>query len=363
MFTILHTESSKGWGGQEIRILQESTGMITRGHRVMIAASEDSIIFKRAKASGIKVFHCEFQKWNPNSFLRIYSLLRREEIDILNTHSSSDSWVATLAARLLKDRPKVIRTRHLSTPIGRSLLSRTIYDILPDAVITTGEEIRQRMIDDNGFRASRILSIPTGVDLERFDPSRVIPAFRPEGFSIGMISVLRSWKGHRYLIEAVPEILKSIPDALFYIVGDGPQYGNIKRLINELSLNEKVFMLGHREDIPEILASLDVLIHPSCANEGVPQSILQALAMRRPVVASNAGAIKEVVIDGETGFLIPPGRADEITKKVVTLYKDPGLRKMFGEKGRMLVERSYSFEVMLNKIESLYERLFADRLS
>lgn len=357
MLTIIHTESSKGWGGQEIRILQESIGMIRRGHRVIIAAPRESNIFKRAKAAGIKVFSCDFRKWKPSSFIRISSLIKRERVDILNTHSSSDSWVATVAARLSRNRPKIIRTRHLSTPIGRSLLTRMIYDTLPDAVITTGEEIRYRMISDNGFKASKIFSIPTGVDLERFDPSKVKPILEPKGFSIGTIGVLRSWKGHRYLVEAVPEILKSIPDALFYIVGDGPQYKNIERLIDELSLKDKVFMLGHREDIPEILSSLDVIVHPSYANEGVPQSVLQALAVERPVIATDAGAIKEAIIDGETGFLIPPRRVDEIVTKVIRLYKDPDLRKVLGRKGRSLVERFYSYEGMLDRIESLYERL------
>lgn len=357
MLTILHTESSKGWGGQEIRILQESLGMSRRNYRVLIAAPEDSDIFKRAKAEGIIVIPCEFQKHNPSSFLRVLSLIKKQGVNILNTHSSNDSWVATLAARLLRDRPRIIRTRHLSTPVGKSLLSRLIYDVLPDAVITTGEEIRQRMINDNGFNASRIFSIPTGVDLNRFDPFKVAPAFKSKGFSIGMIGVLRSWKGHRYFIEAAEEIIRIIPEAVFYIVGDGPQYNNIRRLIDALSLKDRVLMLGHREDIPEILASLNVIVHPSYANEGVPQSVLQALAMKRPVVAADVGAIKEVVINGKTGLLISPRSVEEIVERVVILHKNPDYGKGLGNEGRKLIERSYSLEAMLNRIEGLYERL------
>lgn len=357
MLTILHTESSNGWGGQEIRILQESLGMIRRGYRVMIAAPEESNIFKKAKASGITVFPCDFHKWNPLSSFRLSSVIKRQGVHILNTHSSSDSWVATVTARLFSPRIRIIRTRHLSTPIGKSPFNRLIYDILPDAIITTGEEIRQKMINNNGFNASKIFSIPTGIDIEHFSPSRVRPAFQSEGFTVGMIGVLRSWKGHGYFIEAIPEIVKSIPEAVFYIVGDGPQYENIERSIDLLSLKDKVFMLGHREDIPEILASLDVVVHPSYANEGVPQSVLQALAMERPVIAADTGAIKEVIIDCRTGFLIPPRDPHKIAEKVITLYKDPELGEVFGKEGRQLVERSYSFEGMLDKAEDLYKRL------
>lgn len=371
MVTILHTEASLGWGGQEIRILQESLGMTKRGHRIIIAMPEQSIIFKRTKEVGINTIPAEFQKKNPISVLKIATLINREKPDIVNTHSSSDSWVTTIAARLSKIRPKIIRTRHLSTPISKSYSSRLIYDILPDAVITTGEEIRQRMINDNSFDGSKIFSIPTGIDLERFNPANVKPAFQlknppfnkggQEGlvncFSIGMVGVLRSWKGHRYFLEAIPEILSQIPDAVFYIVGNGPQYENIKNLIQELSLQNRVFMLGHREDIPEIMASLDAIVHPSYANEGVPQSILQALAMKRPVVASDAGAIREVIIDGETGFLIKPKDPIQLAEKVVELYKNRNLIIKFGENSRRLVEEGYSFDGMLNKIETLYTRL------
>lgn len=357
MLTILHTESSEGWGGQEIRIFQESLGMRKRGHRVLLAAPETSRIFARATEAGFEVFPARFGKKNPLSVMRMRSLIERERVDIVNTHSSSDSWVATVASRLASPRPRIIRTRHLSTPISRSILSRLIYDTLPDSVMTTGEEIRQRMITHNGFNASKIFSIPTGIDTGRFDPSRVSPAFRAKGCAIGMVGVLRSWKGHRYFIEAVPLITEKIPDARFYLAGGGPQLENITRMLKEFSLEERVVMLGHREDVPEVLASLDVVVHPSYANEGVPQSILQAMSMERPVVGSDAGAIKEVVLDGQTGFLIEPKNPKEIAEKVVRLCKDPALRREFGKNARLFVQEKHSFEGMLDRIEDLYGRL------
>ncbi|MBE0425114.1 MAG: glycosyltransferase family 4 protein [Nitrospirae bacterium] len=361
MFTILHTESSQGWGGQEMRILHESLGMLKRGYRPIIVAPEKADIFIRAQEAGINVFPVYFQKWNPASLLKMRLLIDREKADIVNTHSSTDSWIATVAARISKSGPKIIRTRHLSTPISRSFLSRFIYEILPDALITTGEEIRQMMIENNKFKETKIFSIPTGVDLERFNPAKVKPAFEAAGFSIAMIGVLRSWKGHRFFIEAIPEILERIQDASFYIVGDGPQYENIKNLIRKYLLEDRVFMLGHREDIPEILASLDVIAHPSYGNEGVPQSILQAMAMERPVVASDAGAIKEVVINGVTGFLIEPKNPGQIAEKVIELYKNPGLMAKFKKEARLLIEKGYSLEKMLEKIELLYRQLLSGK--
>ncbi len=361
MLTILHTESSTGLGGQEIRTLQECIGMLSRNYRVIIAAPEKSEIYRRAKSAGIDTYQTIFVKKNPLSITRVASLINREKVDVLNTHSSIDSWVATFGAILSRKKPLLIRTRHLSTPISKSFLSRFIYDIMPDAVITTGEEIRQRMIKLNNFNSKKIFSIPTGVDLELFDPAQTLPSIEKKGFTVGMVSVLRSWKGHEYFVRAVPEILKSIPESIFLIVGLGPRYEHIRNLIKEMSLEENVFMLGHREDIPEVMASFDVLVHPSYAHEGVPQSVLQALAMKRAVVASDSGAIKEAIINGKTGFLIKPKTPSLISQKVIQLYHSPDLRKKFGEEGRKIVKENYSFSNMLERIEELYRHLLIKR--
>ena len=355
--TILHTESSLGWGGQEIRIVRESVGMSKRGHRVIIAAPFQSAIFKRAPGEGLEVLPAEFRKKSPRSISQMVSLINQVRPDFVNTHSSSDSWVSSIAAKLSRRGSKIIRTRHLSTPISRSLLSRLIYDLLPEAVMTTGEEIRQRMIHVNGFRASKIYSVPTGIDLQRFNPEKTIPAFKTDSFAVGMVGVLRSWKGHLFFLKAIPEILKRVRDAHFYITGDGPQRENIENAIREMSLQEHVSLLGHREDVPEIMASLDLIVHPSYANEGIPQSILQAFAMGKPVIASDIGAIREIVIDRKTGLLIKPGDPQQIAERVTELYNHPNMMARLGNEGRRLVGQEHSIEKMLDKIEALYRRI------
>ncbi len=360
MLTILHTESSIGWGGQEIRIVQESAGIARRGKHVLIAAPVHSNIFRRAQDAGLQVLPAEFQKKNPVSVFRMASLIDRVRPDIINTHSSSDSWVSTIAAKLSKTVPKIIRTRHLSAAISRSYSNRLIYNSLPDAIITTGEEIRQMMIHKSGFAASKIVSIPTGIDIERFNPAKVKPAFQASGLAIGMVGVLRSWKGHNYFIDAIPKILERIPDAFFYIVGDGPQRRHLDELVCNLAFKDRIVFLGHREDVPEIMASLDIIVHPSYANEGVPQTLLQALAMEKAVIASDTGAIKEIIIDRKTGFLIEPRNPGQITERVTEFYNSIELRSDLGKQGRQLVERSYSLESMLNNIDALYRKLLAN---
>ena len=346
-----------GWGGQEIRIVRESLGMMQRGYRLMIAAPSDSVIFRKAQDSGIKTIAAVFNKKNPFSILKMRAVICREHPDILNTHSSSDSWVASLAARSLKAGPRIIRTRHLSTPISRTLLSRFIYDTVPDAVMTTGEEIRNAMVSKNGYDGSKIFSVPTGVDLQVFDQSKAQPAIRQDGFAVGMVGVLRSWKGHKYFLAAIPEILEQIPSAHFYIAGEGPQRENIVSIIRGMKIERHVTMLGHRDDIPQVLASLDIVVHPSYGHEGVPQTLLQAFAMQTPVIAANVGAIPEIVIHNKTGLLIEPQRPDLIAQGAIELYRNPDLGIRLAREAKKLVLSRYSMDNMLDKIESIYRKI------
>ncbi len=357
-YRILHTEASLGWGGQELRIYQEMLGIKGKGHWVGLAASPSAQIYKYAQKAGLPVFPLPLEKKTPHAVLQLLKIIKALDIHILNTHSSWDSWVGGMA-KILYPKFKLIRTRHLSTPIGKTPLSWLIYNILPDVVITTGEAIRERMITYNHFNPKKIVSIPTGVDLERFNPEKVRPVLKKEGFRIGMISVLRSWKGHKYLIGAVPKISSYIPEARFFIVGEGPQRRNIERIVQKMDLKEKVIMLGHREDIPEIIASLDVIVHPSTGHEGIPQTILQALAMRKPVIASNIGGIPEVIKHLTTGVLIPPCDAKAIAKAVIEVYKNPDLALQLAQEGQKIVKQHYSYGAMLNKIENIYTILLS----
>ncbi len=363
-YTILHTEASKGWGGQEIRIITEAEGLIRRGHRIIIAAPPDARIIKQAKARNIEAVPLLMEKFSVISPIKkLIDIINKYEIDIVNAHSSRDSWLASIAARLSSQKPVIIRTRHLSTPISNNLLSRIVYNHLPHKIITTGESIKNNMVEKNSFNSDKIVSIPTGIDLETFKIKKTgsnirktlnIPARVP---LIGMVSVLRSWKGHIYLLEAIPDVVKKFSNARFIIVGDGPYRDVIEGKIKEMGIGKYIIMTGHREDIPEMLSAIDFLVFPSYANEGVPQTVLQAFACNKTVIASNVGSISEVVLNNKTGVLIPPRNSSILAERIIELLKDKDKRKKMASAGKKLVESKYSLEAMLNKIEKLYDEL------
>ncbi len=364
MWTIIHTEASLGWGGQEIRILRESSCMRERGHRVVIIAEKESSLLKKAVEADFETIALSFQKKDyPASFLRLLKIMKELRPDIVNTHSSKDSWLAGCAARASSAKPAVIRTRHLSTPVSKSLGSAIVYGKLPDMIITTAEAIRESLITRNNIPPEKVVSIPTGVDLSAFDPGKPRKDLReelglpPDTVLVGMVSVIRSWKGHDCFVEAAGVVAKKMPGVRFIIAGDGPRKESIERLIKEKGLSEAVLMLGHREDVPQVMASLDILAQPSYSNEGVPQTILQALAMGLAVVSSDLRPLLEVVSDGSTGLVVPAKDPEALAEKIMLLAKDERLRKRLGEAGGRMVRQRFSVEGMADRVEEIYGRL------
>ncbi|MEK7308496.1 MAG: glycosyltransferase family 4 protein, partial [Nitrospirota bacterium] len=209
----------------------------------------------------------------------------------------------------------------------------------------------------------KIVSIPTGVDLDVFYPRPANSILREKlGIShrekaIGVIAALRSWKGHDYLFEAIKSLADAGRDIKLVIAGDGPRYEHLVEKASSLGIKGRVLFLGYRNDIPDILSVLDAVVLPSYANEGVPQSILQAMAMEKPVVACNAGAISEIVQDGRTGLLVEPRDPLAITRGIASVLDNNELAKTITANARRLVESKYSLKHMVDKIEKLYNGL------
>jgi len=368
--TILHTESSVGWSGQEIRIITEAVGMMKRGHRVLIVCRRGSPIAKRAREQGIETFIMSLNgAFDIVGIRRLRSFLRRHKVDVVNTHSSKDSWCGGFAAKFSGE-VKVIRTRHLSIPIKRSFESRLLYGSLPDAVVTTGESLRRHIIERVDLDPDRVISIPTGIDLVRFDPDKVNgDRFREEFGAddttpvIGTVGMLRHMKGHVYLVEAAAEVLQEYPQARLVIAGDIAFVSTMKDRLTaraaELGITDRFSLAGYREDVPEVMAGLDIFVLPSISHEGVPQVVTQALAMKRPVVATDVGAVNEQVISGETGILVEKADSHQLAQGILAILKNPDTAASMGDNGRRLVEDRFSLEGMLDATEALYGRLLS----
>lgn len=365
--TLLHTESSLGWGGQEHRVLAEARVLRARGHRLLIAADPRGELYGRAQADGFPVIPLSFGGHaNLLVFFHLRGLLARGQVDILNTHSSLDSWVGTLAWATLRRRPILIRTRHLSTPVHPNWPTRWLYH-RPARVLTTSREIAALLHERLGVPQARLVAVPTGINLADFSPRPPDPGLRaslgwPTGtFIVGTVSVLRSWKGHLHLLEAVHLLRGQGYDVALAVVGEGPYRPVIEEKVRELGLGAWVRLLGHQEDVPAWLALMDAFVLASYGNEGVPQALLQALAMQRPVVATGIGGIPEVIREGETGLLVPPKDPHALAQALARVMEGREEAQAYGRRGRKLVAARHSLEHMADRLEEIYQELLEER--
>jgi len=361
---ILHTEASCGWGGQEIRILEEANGLIARGHEVAIACPSTARIYAEAPRYGVPVAALPIARKNPSGLFALRRHLARLRPDVVNTHSSTDTWLAALACTTLRLGPAIVRTRHISAPVPKNAASRWLYSGAVSHVVTTGEALRRQLIDESGVVPERISSVPTGIDPVRFAPgdkrsARDALGLDPDALIVGIVATLRSWKGHLYLLEAFARLVRS--DATLLIVGEGPMRGPIEAKIAELQLSNRVRLVGQQDNPQDWLRSLDIFCLPSYANEGVPQAIVQAMLTGLPIVTTPVGAILEAVSDGETALLVPPKDAVALAGAIDRLTLDPDLAHRLGHAARDRALAGFTREAMLDRMEGVFRSVLGQR--
>jgi len=363
IFTILHTEASIGWGGQEIRIFTEMEAMRKRGHSLYLAAPPTSQIFQEADKSGFNPLELNSKRiLFPFTILKLACTLRRHKVEVVNPHSSADGWIAGLAGRLARV-PLIIRSRHIEVDYPNRRTSRLAYGTLPHHVITTSKRISTGLIERLRLKPDHVQCIPTGIDLEKFDVGATGTLHQELGLDsevplVGMASVIRSWKGHNHFVEAAKIVTASFPSVHFVVAGGGNErrLEAIRSWAMDAGLASRFHLLGHRTDIPNLLASYSVMVLPSTGYEGIPQIILQSHAMACPVVGTSAGGIPEVIKHEESGLLVPPKDSYALAAAINRLLEKAAFRKTMAAQGRAMVEANHSEEHMCNKLEALYQR-------
>ena len=360
---ILHTESSVGWGGQEIRILTEAEGMLRRGHRVTLLAPASADIYPAAKQRAIPVVALPMEKKRPAALAAMIRWLRahRRDFDVINTHSSTDSWLTALACAWLRDAPPIVRTRHVSTAVGRNRPTRWLYQSATRHIVTTGEALRRQLAQQNGFDASRITSVRTGIDLRAFRPMDRAECRRALGIeerpTLGIVATLRDWKGHDYLLDAWAKLRAGFREWRLLVIGDGPQRERLQSRVTNEGFAQSVRFVGNQDDVPRWLSSLDLFTLPSFGDEGVPQGIMQAMACGLAVVATPVGAIEEAVQRDRTGLIVPPRNADALAGGLAKLMSDGALRRSMGEAGRAYALAYFGVDAMLDGMEAVFRKV------
>jgi len=355
---ILHTESSIGWGGQELRILTEMEGMQRRGHRVHLVTADIADILPAARARGLSADALPIAYKKPRGLreMRRWLAQHAASFDVINTHSSTDAWLVAMAGATVPRMPPVVRTRHVSTPVNDSWTTRWLYTRATRHIVVTGEALKAQLVRDNGFDPARITSVRTGIDLARFRPLDRAAARAQCGVderrAVAIVATLRDWKGHDDLLDAWSSL--QVKGWQLLVVGDGPRRAHLESRVAQMKLAGDVRFAGNQDDVPAWFACADIAVLPSFGDEGVPQSLMQAAACGLPAISTPIGAIPEAVRDGKTGLLVPPRDVKALASALAYLMTHDELRGHMGQAAREYAQRHFGIDRMLDAMEAVF---------
>ena len=230
-------------------------------------------------------------------------------------------------------------------------------------IIVIDNEVLNSVIKDEQIPVNKIICVHNSIDIGKFNPdvkinrdNRIAEVIGKDKFFIGMVAGLSPIKGHSFLLQAMPGILKYIPDAHLVLVGDGPLRQKLENEILNLNIRGNVSLLGSCKEIPQVINQFDVIVHP-CLIKGIPKSVLESMAMKKAVVATVLSEYQNVIVNEQTALLIPPKSPQAITDAVYRLYKDPGLRARLGCQAYEKVKGYFNYPRMIKELESLYDNL------
>ncbi|HTQ40641.1 MAG TPA: glycosyltransferase [Pirellulales bacterium] len=302
-------------------------------------------------------------KFDVRVLRRLTRLLRERQIDAVVTVGAGDKMFWGRLAARRAGVPVIVSALHSTGwPDGITWLNRRLT-LLTDAFVAVAKNHAQHLIEREHLPADRVCPIPNGVDTSIFYPRSPeadlrkqlkIPAAAPV---VGIVAVLRPEKNHELFLRVAAGVRQQLPEAHFLIIGDGPRRAELESLAEKLGLGNHAHFLGKRADVPQLLNLLDVFVLTS-HNEANPVSILEALATAKPVVATKVGSVPETVIDGVTGFLVPPGGELTMTDRLTELLLDPAKAQRLGAAGRRHVVENWSLDRMVDGYEELLERLY-----
>ncbi len=312
------------------------------------------------------------------TYFKLLRIFRKEKYDIIHTHSSKAGILARLAAARAKIKIIVHTIHGLPFHDYQNKLLNRLY-ILSEKraakksakLISVADAMTEKAVAAKVAKPGKFITIHSGMDLDAFLNSK---KYRPEirkrfGFEendlvIGKIARLFHLKGHKYLFEAAREIIEKFRNVRFLLVGDGILKEQFEMQLDAMGIREKFTFAGlvHPDKIPEMISAMDILVHTSL-REGLAKTLPQALACGVPVVSFDIDGAKEVVTNGETGFLVEPEDSKKLAESIIKLLSDENLRKEIGEKGREIVDPIFRKEYMLEKIIDLYNSLLDKELS
>ena len=316
--------------------------------------------------------------------IRLRTFLRKNHIRIIHTHEFWSGVLAVIAARFTGTQV-IASQRHLRMSDRRAhLWGRRVLNAVADRVLVNADAIRRQILETSWVVPAKVVVVRNGLAHAEngahaaSSSDRIVCDERQEGFSlgyrsaravlinklgisdtsiiVGTVANLRPVKGHRYLIDAAAQVLQACPNVHFVFIGEGELRNALEGQVKDLGIADNVHFIGHREDARFLASGFDLAVLASL-HEGMPNTVLEAMAAGVPVVATAVGGVTEIIVDKETGFLVPPGDTAAMAHCLRSALGQDHLRMAIGMSGHRFVCRTFSVERMVASVQNLYDEL------
>ncbi len=336
---------------------------------VVYSLTGEGKIAEKLRGKGIEVSCLGARnKFDITVFFKLIKLLRNKKPHILHTYLFHANFVGRIAGWISCIPIIISAVRVAEEERPHHLYLDMLTQWMVDKEVCVSKEVEKFMRTKAKISSSKLMTVYNGIDLSCFhslqdeekNKKREELSISKFNSVLGTIARLTTQKGLAYLLKAFQLILKSSPDCCLLIVGKGPQKQKLEKLSEELGITSSVKFLGFREDAIGIINTMDVFILPSLW-EGMPNVILEAYALGKPVVATRVGGAEEIIKHGDTGFLVPPRDCKSLARSIKLLLENSKIREEFGTKGKELVNNNFSLDRMVKDTEKLYEELIGEK--
>ena len=351
----------KWLGGAEIAAYNIAKNLVQNGHEVQVITLSDQSFYQKREEAGFIIHQVPQLKTRFLGviifWLKILFLLKKINPEIIHVQSIAIGVPAFLAKKIFK-KPYIVYCRgsDVYLPWPRKSLISSVVLRNADSVIALTEDMKRKIQEIWGIKTE---VIPNGIVVERFkglskEDGRLKFGFEKEEKIIIFVGTLKKVKGIKYLIEAMNIVVENNPEAKLILIGDGEEKEELKKIVQELNLGEKVTFLGRKfnEEIPGYMVASDVFVLPSLS-EGFPVTILEAMAAGLPIIATKVGGVPEIIKENDNGFLVEPQNSLQIAEKILLLFQNENLRQKISQNNQEKA-KNYSWSEVVKNLEKVY---------
>jgi len=363
--TILHTIETGGPGGAETVLLNLVSHLDASRFQSLVLVPTKDWLYEQLQRLGVPTVVARSEAWYDLRLLsRMAKLARKMKADLIHSHLPDQNFYSCVAGWPIHRR--VVVTYHgsqflLGKQDAKSAGKLWFVQRRASAVVAVSDHVKEMLINA-GFRKEKVVRVYNGIAYRRFAEPETGRLRTELGLHngtrlVGMVANLRVSKGYAHFVRTAQLVAKQIPDVRFVAIGqtNDESYGELLQLIRDLGLQDRFLLLGFRDDVPEILADLDAFVLSS-TTEGFSIATIEAMAAAKPVVVTRSGGPEEIVVNGETGFLVPAADPAALAERVCQVLTDRALASDLGRRAQAIVRQKFTLEAMVSAYESLYMR-------